>query len=101
MGILQQSIAKGIVPVLHPNGKVKELLVKDMFKVQESSSSILKKIEDQMMSSKAVQFIWANELKTIEVQMKRFEDSVLRLMQTGEIAGMKIVVEEITSAVEN
>ena len=85
MGILQQSIAKSTVPVLHPNDKVKELLVKDMFKAQEESSSILKKIEDQMMSSKAVRFIRAKELKTIEVQMKRFEDSVLRLIQTGEI----------------
>ena len=100
VGKLRESIVKSIIPVLHPNGKVDNKLIEDVFKVQEQSLSILGKVEDQMMSSKVVRFLWANELKTIEGEMNRFEDSVLRVLQTGEIAGMKIVVEEIAFAVE-
>ena len=99
VGNLQQSIVKSIKPVLKPNGKVQEELIVDMFKVQEEAFNILGKIEDQLMSSKIVRFLWADELKKIEVEMKRFEDSVLRVVQTGEIAGIKIEVKEVTSTV--
>ena len=52
------------------------------------------------MSARVVKFFWADELKKIEDEMKRFEDSVMRVVQTGEIAGIKIVVEDITMALE-
>ena len=74
---LQQSVVNSIIPVPHPNGTVKDLLMEDTFKVQEESLTILGKIEDHIMSSNLKQSLWATELKKIEYEMKRFESSVL------------------------
>ena len=101
LGNLQQSVVNSILRVVLSNSNVEEALVEDMFKVQEESLSMLCKIEDHVMSSKVVRLVWATELKAIEDEMKRFEGSVLRVVQTGEIAGLKSEVKEITLSVEH
>ena len=47
---LRGAIVESIIPILHPDGQVDELLVKNVFEVQQALVDVLVEVENGMMS---------------------------------------------------
>lgn len=90
---LYGAIVESIEYVLRPDAKVKELLVKDVFEVQENLFKIVADVEEQLMRKgllkPMVKYLKAGELKTIEDALNALKRSVVDVVQTGEIAQIR------------
>lgn len=75
------AIAESMTLLLHPKSNVHQLLVANVFQVQEKSLRIVGDIEQQMMRSSMSQFFNANAVKKLE--------SAIGVLHTGEISKLQ------------
>ena len=86
--------------VLHPDGDVDELLVKNVFKVQQELFDMLGEVEEEMMRDSGPlesvkRFVKASKLKRVEEELERLEGCVLEAIQSSSIADIRRDVKEL------
>ena len=77
-----EAIVERTTPILHPDGFVDELLVKNMFEVQKELVDVVADVEGELMrdfrSINSMKRFWkASELKKIEGDLDRLKGLVL------------------------
>ena len=105
VGNLRGAIVKCMVPMLHPDGDVDELLVKNVFKVQQELVDVLEDVEKEMMRDSGTiqsmkRFLKANKLRRIEGDVERLEGCVLEAIQSSSIAQNSKALEDIWRVVK-
>ena len=97
---LHGAIVKSMIPVLHPEGHVDELLVKNVFEVQQELVDVLADVEKEMMRHSGLiqsvkRFLRASELKRIERDLDRLKACVLQVVQSSSIANIRRTVGKL------
>ena len=88
---LREEIAERATPILHPDGDVDELLVKNMFEVQEELVDVVANVEEEIVRDfrpiESLKRFWkAKELKKIERDLHRLRGLVLNVVQSSSVA---------------
>ena len=86
--------------MLHPDGHVDELLVKNVFKVQQELVDVLGEVEEEMMRDSGAlesvkRFLKANKLIRVEEDFERLERCILEAIQSSSIADIRRDVKEL------
>ena len=102
---LREEIVKSMIPILHPDGQVKERLVKNVFEVQQELVDVLVDVENEMMRGsgkiESVKRFWkARKLRTIEAELNRLKGCAVQVVQSSSIAENSKALENIRQTLE-
>ena len=103
---LRGAILERMIPILHPDGQVNELLVKNVFEVQQALVDALVDMEKGMMSVygpfEILKGLWrASNLRKIDGEFGRLKGCALLVVQSGSIAEHSKELESIRKSLEN
>ena len=102
---LRREIVKSMIPILHPDGQVNELLMKNVFEVQQEVVDVLIDVENELMSDlgpfEFLKCLWMpGNLRKIEVQLDQLKRCVLEVVQISSLAEHSKELKSIQKTLE-
>lgn len=95
---LRSKFVECMLAILHPDGQVDEILVQNMFKVQEQVWGTLDNIESHIMCHRFSRFLKAASLDHAEQELESLEQNVISMMNTSKIVENTRAIAENTCA---
>ena len=103
---LRKVVVERIVSIMHLDGHVDEILVRNMFEVQEELVDVVAIVEEKLMRvsgpiEKTMQFWKAKELKKIENDLERLKGLMINVVQSSSIAQNSKLLKDMERDVED